>query len=381
MNYEVIVVGSGPAGAVVSYELAQQGVKVLLIEKSKLPRYKPCGGGITNKTLKALPIGIQPTIEVKSEGGIFSYGGKQLFKTEIQKTVAWLVMRDRFDYYLVQKAIQAGAQLIDSTGVLNVDQKDKDVKIFTNKGQYHCQILVGADGVNSVIARSLNLLANRETGIAIEAEVSVPAENLSQQGAFATFDFGALPNGYGWIFPKKDHLSIGVFYAKKGKLPSIKEYLHQFIEDHDVLAKHELLNIRGHRIPLGGHTGLLHTQRAVLIGDAANLADPWLGEGIYYAVSSARIAANVILKSLDNDLSKLQEYSNIIFRNIGSQFDQARRLAKLTYKFPKLCSKLLQHSPDLQEIIFGTVRGDYSFQQANTTLLKKFPHFLLQSLK
>jgi geranylgeranyl reductase family protein len=381
MNYEVIVVGSGPAGAVVSYELAQQGVKVLLIEKSKLPRYKPCGGGITNKTLKALPIGIQPTIEVKSEGGIFSYGGKQLFKTEIQKTVAWLVMRDRFDYYLVQKAIQAGAQLIDSTGVLNVDQKDKDVKIFTNKGQYHCQILVGADGVNSVIARSLNLLANRETGVAIEAEVSVPAENLSQQGAFATFDFGALPNGYGWIFPKKDHLSIGVFYAKKGKLPSIKEYLHQFIEDHDVLAKHELLNVRGHRIPLGGHKEILHTKRAVLIGDAANLADPWLGEGIYYAVSSARIAANVILKSLDNDLSKLQEYSNIIFRNIGSQFDQARRLAKLTYKFPKLCSKLLQHSPDLQEIIFGTVRGDYSFQQANTTLLKKFPHFLLQSLK
>ena len=381
MNYDVIVVGSGPAGAVVSYELARQGVKVLIIEKSKLPRYKPCGGGITKKTLVELPVGIQPTIEVESEGGIFTYGGKQLFKINIQRTIAWLVMRDSFDYFLVQKAIEAGASLMDSTRVLAADQSEKDITISTSKGNFQCQILVGADGVNSTIARTLNLLPNRKTGVAIEAEVSVPLENLKEQGAYATFDFGALPNGYGWIFPKKDHLSIGVFHAKNGKLPKIKNYLRQFIESHNVLAKHEYLNICGHRIPLGGHTGTLHSKRAILVGDAANLADPWLGEGIYYAVRSARIASKVIIKSLDKDIARIRDYSQIIFRDIGMQFDQARRLAGLTYRFPRLCSNLLKNSPDLQEIIFGTMRGDYKFQQTNLSLLKKFPRIILQSLK
>jgi geranylgeranyl reductase family protein len=382
MNYDVIVVGSGPAGAVVSYELARQGIKVLIIEKSKLPRYKPCGGGITKKTLDELPIGIQSAIEVESKGGIFSFGGKQLFKINIQRTVAWLVMRDSFDYFLVQKALEAGASLMDSTRVLTVDQRDKDITISTNKGKYQSQILVGADGVNSIIARSLNLIHNRKTGVAIEAEVSVPLEKLKEQGAYATFDFGALPNGYGWIFPKKDHLSIGVFHAKNGKLPSIRNYLHMFIESHHVLAKHEFLNIRGHRIPLGDHhTGTLHTQRAILVGDAANLADPWLGEGIYYAVLSARIASKVIINSLDKDIARINEYSHIIFRDIGKQFDQARRLARLTYRFPRLCSNLLKNSPDLQEIVFGTMRGDYKFQHTNLSLLKKFPRILLQSLQ
>ena len=304
MIYDVVVVGSGPAGAIVAYELAKQGFTVLILDKAKLPRYKPCGGGITYKTIREFPYEIQPAIDLKSEGIILSFGGKQLLKTDLQKNVAWMVMRDQFDYYLVQKAIEAGARVKDSTRVSDVNLREGDVEIITDKGYFHSQIVVGADGVNSTIARSLNLLSNRETGVALEAEVGVPSVSLRKQGAYATFDFGALPNGYGWIFPKKDHFSIGVFHAKKERLSSIKFYFQRFIESQNVLARHSLMNICGHRIPLGWKTGKLHTHRAILVGDAANLADPWLGEGIHYVVSSAKIAANVIKESLDDDIER-----------------------------------------------------------------------------
>jgi len=378
--YDVVVVGSGPAGAVVAYELAEKGFNVLILDKAKLPRYKPCGGGITDKTIRELPYEIQPAIDLISEGIILSFGGKQFLKTDLQKKVACLVMRDQFDYYLAQKAIEAGARLEDSTRVLGINLRERDVEIITDKRHFHSQIVVGADGVNSTVARSLNLLTNRETGVALEAEVGVPSISLRKQGAFATFDFGALPNGYGWIFPKKDHFSIGVFHAKKEKLSSIKFYFQRFIESQNVLASHSLMNISGHRIPLGGKTGKLHTHRAILVGDAANLADPWLGEGIYYAVSSAKIAANVIKESLDDDIERLIEYSQIIFRRIGKQYIQARKLANLTYKFPILSLYLLQNDPNLQEVVFGTIHGDYNFQMANRYILKQFPRITFLAL-
>ena len=380
MIYDVVVVGSGPAGAIVAYELAKQGFKVLILDKAKLPRYKPCGGGITYKTIKEFPYEIQPAIDLKSEGIILSFGGKQHLKTDLQKNVAWMVMRDQFDYYLVQKAIEAGVRVKDSTRVSDVNLREGDVKIITDRGHFHSQIVVGADGVNSTVARSLHLLTNRETGVALEAEVCVPSVSLRKQGAYATFDFGALPNGYGWIFPKKDHLSIGIFHAKKEKLSSIKLYFQRFIESQNVLARHRLMNICGHRIPLGGKTGKLHTHRAILVGDAANLADPWLGEGIYYAVSSAKIAANVIKESLDDDIERLFEYSQIIFRRIGKQYIQARNLANLTYKYPKFCLYLLQNDPNLQEVVFGTICGDYNFKKVNRYLLKQFPRITFLAL-
>jgi geranylgeranyl reductase family protein len=380
MNYDVVVVGSGPAGAIVSYELAQQGVDVLILEKSKLPRYKPCGGGITQKTLNELPFEVQPVIDLQAEGCIISYRGRQFLKTDNQRNTAHLVMRDRFDHFLIQEAIKAGAQLKDSTNVTNVEINNANVRIRTNNGQFKSKFVIGADGVNSVVAQSLNLIANRETGVALEAEVNVPIVNLREQGAYATFDFGAIPNGYGWIFPKKDHFSIGVFYAKNKKLPNIKAYLHHFTKSHKILINHSMMNIRGHRIPLGGKTNKIHDKRALLIGDAANLADPWLGEGIYYAVSSAKIAAKVVYEAFEEDFERIQDYSQIVYNKIGFQLDQARIFAKITYKFPQFCTKLLHKSSNLQEVIFGIISGEYNFQQANIALRRKFPSILMQSL-
>jgi len=223
--HDVIVVGTGPAGAVLAYLLAKRGLDVLILERETLPRYKTCGGGLTLKAIQNLPFDVNAVLEHKAVGGIVTYAGQQLLKVEIGWPAAWLVMRDRFDHYLVQQAVLAGARLVEGVKVSGVEQRGDRMVVTTTQGELHAQLLAGADGVNSIVARSVGLIPNREVGVALEAELAVPPASLDTQGAYATFDFGALPGGYGWIFPKRDHLSVGVFKAIPGKAGELKKAL------------------------------------------------------------------------------------------------------------------------------------------------------------
>lgn len=277
MKYGVIVVGVGPAGALLAYQLAKHGLKVLILEKASLPRYKACGGGLTLKTILEIPFDISPILERRAVGGILSYRGRRLKRFELARPVAWLVMRDRFHSFLVERAVAAGAVLFDGTVVRGFEQDGKSVQVWTSGGSFKGLLLAGADGVNSRVAKGIGLQTERMTGVAIEAELGVPAADLEDQGAYATFDFGAVPGGYAWIFPKSDHLSVGVFQTSSRKARDLKESLERFIANQHLLKEHRKLKQVGHRVPLGSTPGLLHAGRVLLLGDAANLADPWLG--------------------------------------------------------------------------------------------------------
>jgi geranylgeranyl reductase family protein len=379
--YDVIVVGAGPAGAILAYLLANRGLQVLMLEKAALPRYKTCGGGLTYKAIESLPFDIRSTVEVETSGGIVSYGGQQLLKTEVRQPFAWLVMRDRFDYYLVQKALQAGMRLVDSTSVTAIEQSAQHIQVRTQHEVFYCSLLVGADGVNSIVAERTGLLKQRQVGIAVEAEVAVPDAAIESQGAFATFDFGVLPGGYGWIFPKRDHLSVGLFQARSGKAVGIKTALDQFINSQPVLRTNQHINIHGHRIPLGGSKAALDQGRVILVGDAANLADPWLGEGIYYAITSAKIAAEEITGFLMGGLPDLRSYTRRINSEIVQQLQQARRFARLVYLFPQIGSTLLCRSSLMRQMVFGTIRGDLTFQQLNQALVLRLPRIMTQAFQ
>ncbi len=378
--HDVIVVGTGPAGAVLAYLLAKRGLDVLILERAKLPRYKTCGGGVTWKAMQNLPFDVSAVFENKAVGGVVTFAGQQLLKVEVGWPVAWLVMRDRFDHYLVQQAIQAGAHLLEGISVVNVEQVNERVVVTTTQGELQAQLLAGADGVNSIVARSTGLVPDREVGVAVEAELAVPPAALEAQGSFATFDFGVLPGGYGWIFPKRDHLSVGVFKAVPGKATGLKKALEKFIASEAVLLDPKILHLQGHQIPLGGQTRILHKGRVLLVGDAANLADPWMGEGISYALVSARLAAEQMYYALESKEIDLSGYTRLINASITPQLLSARIFAKAVYSLPELGSDLLSKSPTMQEIVFGVIRGDRTFKELTTALVLGMPRIVAEAL-
>jgi geranylgeranyl reductase family protein len=375
---DVIVVGAGPSGAVLAYLLAQRGLQVLLLEKAVLPRYKTCGGGVTWKAMQNLPFDAGEVYEQAACGGILTYKGQELLRTNLGWTVAWTAMRSDFDHFLVQKALQAGAQVHDGVAVQRIEQDDTGVTVHSAQGSYQSRLLAGADGVNSSVARSLGLLKGRQAGAGLEAELEVPAGALQAQGPYASFDFGALPRGYGWIFPKRDHLSAGVYHASPHKAPDLRRALDNFIASQPVLRGAKILHTQGHRIPLGGARHLLHQGRALLVGDAANLADAWIGEGIYYAFLSARLAAEAMFAALRDGKADLGEYTRQVNRQIVPLLVQARQFASFVYMLPELCSVLLSVSPWMQEVLFSTLRGNRTYHQMSNGLIFGAPRIFLE---
>ncbi len=378
--HDVIVVGSGPAGAVLAYLLARRGLDVLILERAKLPRYKSCGGGVTWKAMQNLPFDASAVFEQKAVGGIVTFAGQQLLKVEVGWPIAWLVMRDRFDHYLVQQAVNAGAHLVEGASVVRVEDRGDRVVVVTNQGELQAQLLAGADGVNSIVARSVGLMPNREVGVALEAELAVAPASLEAQAAYATFDFGALPGGYGWIFPKRDHLSVGVFKAIPGKAVSLRKALEKFIASEAVLLDPRILHLQGHQIPLGGQTQALHKGRILLVGDAANLADSWIGEGISYAVVSARLAAEQLYYALERKDFDLSGYTELINASITPQLLSARLFARVVYALPELCTDFLSKSPFMQQMVFDVIRGDRTFKEMTAGLLLGVPRIVIETL-
>lgn len=377
---DVMVVGAGPSGAVLAYLLARRGVEVLLLEKDSLPRYKTCGGGLTWKAMQNLPFDASSVFEKAARGGILTYQGKQFLKAELSWTIAWTVMRSNFDHFLVQKAVDAGAKLMDGVTVKSVKQEADCISIQSSDGIFQARLLVGADGVNSVVSHSLGLLRERKTGVALEAELAVPESAMQEQDSFATFDFGMLPHGYCWIFPKREHLSVGVFHASPDKAPDLRQVLDRFITSHPVLNRAKKLHVQGHRIPLGDGQQTLHQGRALLVGDAANLAEPWLGEGIYYAIFSARLAAEAIYPALRVNAIDLSEYTRQVRRQLAPQFRRARQLARLVYALPEVSSSLLASSPWMQDILFSALRGNRTYKQMVSDLLLGAPYVLAKAI-
>lgn len=381
MDFDVTIIGSGPAGAVLAYHLASAGLGVLIVEKEKLPRYKPCGGGLTQKTIDILPVDVSPVYELNYVGGVLNYAGKEYIRVNFERPVAILVMRDRFDHYLVEQAKKNGVKLSENTRFNGFTYKSDLINIQTSNGDFLSRLLVGADGVNSPVAHHSGLIQNRLVGAAIEAELGVSDEDYRKQGPYAVFDFGALKGGYGWIFPKKKHLSVGVFSANTRKVPDLKGLLARYIAMNPVLKNNTPLHVQGHRIPLDGVKQKLNNNRILLVGDAANLADPWLGEGIYHAVKSANLAARVITRYFDGLENGLDRYTELINQHIVSDLQHARRLSKPVYFSPEFGTKLFSRSPFLQELVFGVMRGDLTFEKFNKKILFGLPLIFTQALR
>lgn len=390
--YDVLVVGMGPAGSTAAYELSRAGLSVLALDKQAHPRYKVCGGGLSLRIDRILDADFKSVVEHTIYGVQFAYRGEAPFLIESSTPIAYMVMRDRFDFFLVEKARRAGTEIHEGEQAVMFRQRYDGIEVTTDKGRYHARVLIGADGANSLVAQQLFPGRDMKRMPTLESEVVIGRDPHYPGEGKILIDLGATAKGYAWIFPKRERLSIGVAEFR-GKASSPKQIFQRFIRDEKGLASWTVPQPAGHPLPLfHGNGGFLHRSgtsklvagRAMLVGDAGHLVDPLFGEGIYYAVRSGQMAAATVLSTFHDRHRSLLEYELAVGREIYAEFRIASRLARIVYSFPRLCHRLITRYQGVINLYYDVLRGRETyqgfFQQAKRAVKSSFRELLLDAI-
>jgi len=338
---ECAIVGAGPAGCAAARALAQGGVAAVILEKAALPRYKTCGGGVLRRAAQLLgDIPWQETIEHQAcrvELNLLDSGLR--CAAQRPAPLVSMTMRSAFDQALAQAAHAAGAQVFDRCAVRQVQDCGRHVDLTTDHGALRAQWVIGADGAGSLVAKAGRWPGHQRLLPALEWEVRVGPADWARFGQTARFDFDLPPHGYAWVFPKRDHLSIGVLDTQRGgNLNAIcQAYMDRLgIREIRAVARH------GYVIPVHPRSAGLARGRLLLTGDAAGLADPITAEGITHALQSGQLAAAAILQGRGEPARVRQNYQAALQRTILPELRGARRLAFLLYRHPTWRTWLLR---------------------------------------
>jgi len=305
MVYDLIVVGAGPAGSTCARKAAEFGLDVLILDKAHHPRRKACGGGLTVRAKKALDIDFTKVVEREVCGQRFYYplGEPKTFLRP--ETTGFTVLREDFDHFLLQRAEMAGATAHQGVQVTDIIEKSDGVRVASGNETYSARLVVGADGPNSTVARKTGLKprwSDKEIALCIEATVPMDPSDILRivgdpdhpEAILLELYIDFIPKGYAWAFAKKNGFSFGIG-TLVSELSDLKGYWRKFLTSFEERngVKCKPIDQTAARVPACGIIENTYTKRIMLIGDAAGFVKSTTGEGISYAIESAKIAANV----------------------------------------------------------------------------------------
>lgn len=376
MQYDVLICGAGPAGSTCGRLLAGQGFNVAIFDRAPFPRYKPCGGGLTGKAQGELEPGWEDLVEDSTGEVIFYHRQKAPIQVRSDRTVIKMVSRERLDAWLLEEAARAGATVRDGYPIVAVREMESGVAVQGADGHiWEGGFLVGADGARSLVGRSLPFQTGARPGITLECEVPVDDRVLAAYRGRVHLSYGGIPTGYGWIFPKGDHLSVGIGSFTR-QVKGLRRYFDTFCHGLGLEVPANL-RCRGAVIPAaGGQGGVFHTQRALLVGDAAGLVDPFSGEGIYYALRSGRLAAEVI-SSVTGGQGSLEVYSRRLAGELLPPLHYAGRIARVVYSLTPVVHRLVTANPEVARRLVEVLFGDTTYEDLWYYLRERYTIFRL----
>lgn len=329
---DVLIAGAGPAGSTLAYELARRGIEVLLLEKARFPRGKTCAGGINVRTLRILPFGIEPVTEKVISTLSFTRRLEKNFTRSYPQPLLVTVRRENFDSFLVRQAEKEGGRFLPETRLLSLRQNGEMVEAETSSGNCRARFLVGADGARSTVAQALDLMAGAGGILTIHSEIPLPLLPRLEPEA-VHIDWGTLKRSYAYLFPKKNSFALG---AGGWKIPGLrlKEYQRAFLST----FRHEPgplpFGRAGFILPQRRKRQPIQKGRCLLLGDAAGLIDPFTGEGIFFAVRSAQLAAPFIQEALHRGGNSLAAYEEAVDREIMPELESSRMFREIFNLYP-----------------------------------------------
>lgn len=397
-DYDMLIAGAGPAGCAAAYDLARAGKRVLLLDKRSFPRHKACACGLTRKTLKALRYPVTAIIErecrdvVLQEAGAGFATGSRLADKDMEVRVRMrqpfcaMAVRERFDDYCLQQTLMQGAEFRKMEGIVALREFATHVELEFALLQGGTEIItapvmLGADGSNGQtrrLAEGVRLSGAAHAaalppepdwyarGFALEAMVpfsSLPDRLPAGDGALdLVFDFAPIAGGYGWLFPKGDHINIGV----GGFVPQSQSAaaagapgMHYETVTRSLLADYTSTklgvdlpaNVTGQYLGLGGHA-YVPSGRVLLAGDAAGMVDPLTGEGIHSAVVSGQAAAKALLECRGNNTGYAERYAGNL-RQLQETLAFSYRAARSFYREPSRGFRVMR-KPMLRGLVLKT---------------------------
>jgi geranylgeranyl reductase family protein len=307
-----VVVGGGPAGATAARHLASRGVSVTIVDKSPFPRNKPCGGGISLRILKRFPY-LQPQLSriATHELSRLYLEGPDGANTVVTsaRPAAVMIRRVEFDALLVNLAREAGADVVAPFDVVKASESPDVIELTARDGRsIRAPVVIAADGVHSVVARRLGMNPGWRPGsVALDMMEETPRDclrDIDPSTLWVGYGYGssagkAAAEGYAYIFPKRDHVNIGIGYVLDyyrrhvaGAPYDLQKTFVRALRSRGVVEGESVRgNFTPFLIPVGGPLHETARRRVALAGDAGGFVNAFTAEGIYYAMVTGELAA------------------------------------------------------------------------------------------
>jgi len=385
-GFDVVIVGGGPAGSTAARTLAAGGARVLVVDRAAFPRNKPCGGGLTFRALRRFPHveAALPRISTHAVSRLHmeAPGGASVTVESAQPTVL-LVRRIEFDHLLMGMAREAGADLAEGADITRVSETPSGVRLEARDGRrFEAPIVVAADGVYSTVARRLGFNPGwPRDRVAIDMMEETPAARLRAADP-ATLWVSFAPgsgHGYGYIFPKREHVNVGVGYLVSSFKSTIHEAPHA-LHSSFVAGLRERGLLQGEsdpscftpwQIPVGGPLRTTARGRVYLAGDAGGFVNGFSAEGIYFAMVTGELAARAILGGPSPRL-----YERLWRREIGAEMRDSRFLSRYVFadlaRVGRMVHAVRAHAP-VAELLVDYATGADTYQGVRRRFLLKFP--------
>lgn len=343
---DIAIIGSGPSGATAAFQLADKGYRVALIEKETLPRYKTCGGGLVFRGRKMLPFELDNSIDKEFKTIDVYFTGQDIhLRSQRDIPIVSMVMRDRFDSFIVEEARKKGLLLLEGHKLTAMSFGSGKILLTTSGTQIEARFVIAADGALSPTAKLAGWKEDTRYLVpALEYEVEVDAATFARLKDEARFDVDFVPKGYAWNFPKKNHLSIGVASFKRSKIDlrkAYRDYLQLLgIREENILKE----EAHGYQIPVSCRKDGFVKNNVFLTGDAAGFADPLTAEGISNSIYSGMLVADALIES-ELDPSRAEKlYLAKLEEKLLPELKTAAFLSKLFYNQVKIRNYFIKKS-------------------------------------
>ncbi|MGK7923825.1 MAG: NAD(P)/FAD-dependent oxidoreductase [Spirulina sp.] len=373
---DCIIVGAGPGGGSAAYHLAKRGRSVLVLEKAPFPRYKPCGGGLSPAVAQWFDFDFSPAIAAKVDRVKFTWQYGDPVEAKLNTQPMWMVKRDALDRLLLEQARELGAEVRDGTEVTHLEFNGTAWQVKTTGGNFEASYAIGADGATGICGKLFGFedWELRPGGV---LEIKTPPETTNT----VHFDFGSLKKGFIWNFPQGDSQTISAAIMRgTGKPQEVKKqllnYAKKFNLDDSQVTYHDVPTI------LWRENRPLHRQNALLVGDAAGLADPLLAEGIRPALLSGMRGAEAIDRVLTGNDNSLAAYTQILQEEWGKDMGYANSWGNFFYNklnIPGMSSQLYKigvKRPIAAKIMSQILCGEKRYSDVGEQVINLFKRFL-----